>query len=129
MAMREMYMARTMVLRSKSGHTCHFEANKPTLVHPYAVEEAIAAGAAFADGSLYQPESAPVTPTEPMGFERKEALFKACQTLATKNDPDDFTANGIPKLTALAGELGWSTDRREADAVWREVLQARANEL
>ena len=125
---RKMYMPRDFFLQTTNGVTCKFERNKPVIVHPLAIEDAIANGAVFVDGEAFNPdEGKEKEPEELFGFEREEAIFKACQRLAHKSDPDDFTANGIPTLKAAKREVGFDVDRREVDAVWRKVLAARAN--
>jgi len=123
-----MIMLRDFFLQTKAGITVRFVKNKPKAVHPYAIEDAIAVGAAFVDGSGYDPEDAePRKPEEKFGFERTQDVFEACMRLADRSTPDDFTANGIPKVKAVAEEVGYEVDRVEVDKVWRQVLTSRSN--
>lgn len=126
---REMLMPRDFFLQTKSGFTVTFKANVPTPVHPHCVEDAINHGAVYADGTLHKPAEEPEKPEPLFGHERKNAIYETLMRMKDRSDPDEFTANGLPKLKPIGNDLGFEVDRKEVDAVWREILAARANEL
>lgn len=128
--MRRMYMNRDFFLMSTSGHNVQFIANEPTNVHDFVIEEAIALGAVYEDGSLHKPEEkVEDTPEELFGQPRKDAILKALNVLKDRSDADDFTANSLPKLKSVVEEVGFNVDRKEVDTEWRAILAARANAL
>jgi hypothetical protein len=127
--MREMIMLRDYNLQTKTGHSVRFVKNKPVRVHPLVIEDAIAVGATFVDGSAFIPEERAKSAEPSFGFEREQEIYDCCMRLADSSSPDDFTANGIPKLKAMARELGYEVDRVEVDGIWRKVLQARSNQV
>ena len=124
-----MYMPRDYTLRSLSGYSVEFKANEPVIVPHRAVDEAIAIGAVMAN-----PEQQKVLVTEPkqiveppMGFEREQILFTSLSKLAEVNSTEAFTPGGKPKLEVVKDAVGFDVDRKEVNAVWDKVMQARAN--
>jgi hypothetical protein len=124
-----MYMPRDYLLRSINGYAIEFEANKPVIVPHRAVDEAIAIGAVMAN-----PEQQKTLVTDPkvlkeapMGFEREQMMFTAMTGMAEANDTESFTPGGKPKLEAVKDIVGFDVDRKEVNAVWDKVMQARAN--
>jgi hypothetical protein len=101
-----MYMPRDYLLRSINGYAIEFEANKPVIVPHRAVDEAIAIGAVMANP------------------EQQKTLVTG---MAEANDTESFTPGGKPKLEAVKDIVGFDVDRKEVNAVWDKVMQARAN--
>lgn len=120
---RMMKMNRTTTLRSTKGYIVVFEASKPTPVPSLVIEEAIGIGAAFCEEDAdYVPNNNVNTKEQPLfGFERTEALTKACTGIIERNAPDEFTSTGLPKMKVLEEEIGFSVDRKEVNTVWAAI--------
>ena len=124
-----MIMLRDYFLNTDKGVNVKFLKDEPVGVHPLAIESALAVGAVFADGGLYNPTPKEKKTEEKYGFEREQDIHEASKRLMDRSNADDFTSGGVPKLKAIEAEVGYPVDRKEADAVWRKVLESRANEL
>jgi hypothetical protein len=129
MAAQMMYMPRDFILHSRNGHAIKFEANKPVRVPYPAIDEAIAIGAVFSnkeDQKILVDEK-PELKAPDLGFEREQKIYDAMHAIMIENDPDKFTPGGKPKLAELSESVGYEVDRKEADALWKKVMQSRAN--
>jgi hypothetical protein len=117
-----MQLHRNFRLATTKGHSVQFEANQPTYVPPTIVAEAIAIGAEMAaDDSKpdMTPVDAPAPNSGPADAAAREAdILAAINVLVQRNDREDFTGGGLPKLYAVAALLGYKTDRKELEAVW-----------
>lgn len=129
MAAKMMYMPRDFVLHSKHGHAIQFVANEPVRVPHPVIDEAIAIGAVFANKEEQKilVDEKPVIKAPDLGFEREQKIYDAMHALMTENDPDKFTPGGKPKLAVVAEMVGYDVDRKEADTLWKKVMQSRAN--
>lgn len=122
-----MVHVRSFTLQTLSGHSITFEGpTKPVMVAPEAVKEALASGAATADGSLL--DRSGVTKDrlervadEPVGEEREGLIKMAMSDMVAINNADDFDANGAPKLRALNALLPFKATSDERSALWAEV--------
>jgi hypothetical protein len=129
MAAQMMYMPRDYTLHSKFGHAIQFEANKHIRVPYPVIDEAIAIGAVFAnkeDQKILVDEK-PEVEAPDLGFEREQKIYNAMHALMIENDSDKFTPGGKPKLAELAEMVGYEVDRKEADTLWKKVMQSQAN--
>lgn len=129
MAAKMMYMPRDFVLHSLHGHAIQFKANEPVRVPYPAIDEAIAIGAVFANKEEQKilVDEKPELKQPDLGFEREEKIYKAMHSIMLENDPDKFTPGGKPKLAVLTEMVGYEVDRKEADTLWKKVMQSRAN--
>lgn len=124
---RYMKMARNFILRTTSGFTVRFMRDRDIRVPVQVIPDAIERGAVFSDGSAYVPASKELGPAPPAGFQREQEIFRALETIASRNNPDDFTGTGVPTLTAMRKVLEYDVDRKEVNASWKKYLQAQAN--
>lgn len=69
-------------------------------------DDAIAAGMAVASG---------------VGIDRKQKIRDALEKMMLDGKPEDFTANGQPKIGAVRDLVGIGIDREEMMAVWNEI--------
>jgi hypothetical protein len=124
-----MYMPRDFILRSKHGYAVKFEANEPARVPYQVIDEAIAIGAVFvnADEQKILVEEPKELETPDLGFEREQKIYNAMIELANENDAEKFTPGGKPKLAVLTEMVGYDVDQKETSALWKKVMQARAN--
>ena len=113
---------RKMTVSSISGRSVAFEKGVPTYCPPQMHAELIALGVVPAE-EIPEPEEAS-GPKEPMvPAEREAALFAAFKTVVLRGKREEFTAFGIPHLSVLAKELGWSVAAKERDATWVKFQQ------
>lgn len=120
---RKMMTNRNYNLRSTKGYIVDFKANEPTIVPSLVIEEAIGIGAAFCEEDAnFFPQNNVNTAAEPLyGFERKEAVLTACNRMIERNDPDEFTSTGLPKMKVIESEVGFSVDRKEVNETWASI--------
>ena len=101
-------------LSSRNGTVVNFKKDVPTKVPPNAYVEAIACGA-WVDEDQEMPapveeEAKKSQPGEAEAVKLEAEAFKSALTLAltgilTKNDPEDFRADGIPKANKVIAEI------------------------
>ena len=114
-----MTMPRDYTLRSLCGWTGTFEANTPKPVHPYAVKEAMEAGAIFAkdeDNPLAKPEEP--KPKPPIDADRAVQIEMAFMTLVEKGLREDFTGTGQPRAASVTREAGFDVNATEIRELW-----------
>ena len=119
--MPEYVLNRDFVLRTTMAHTIAFKKGEPTWVPPIIEKEAIAIGAERADNGktdILVPEA---NGKSQMTFEElREALFAAFDLLVEKNDSDDFTAQGVPKVAVVEKMIETDIDRKDLVEAWTE---------
>ena len=111
---------RNFVLRTTKGHTIKFEKGKPTHIPPLCIPDAVAIGGVPVEGEVNvlgdEEEIKPaLTPTQ-----RKEAMFKAFETMKGRNERLDFTASGLPNAKRIPALTGFEVTTRERDEFWME---------
>lgn len=109
---------RTYALRTMYGHIINFIKDEPTHVPPIAVKDAVAIGAECIDGevNVLEDEAAPIQLSHD---ELKSKLFEAFKAVVLKNDPDDFTAQGVPKVNVIEATLGLKVTKVEVIDAWQ----------
>ena len=105
------------------GHSIEFKKGEPTYVPPDCYDEVIAIGA-VPEEELAEPE-APVggEPTDPVA--RRSALFDAFDAIVLRNNPNDFTAGGVPGAKAVSAILGWAPDNKERTDAWNKYREEK----
>lgn len=117
-------MLRDHTIATAFGHSIHFKKGVPTYVPPLARQAVIEAGG-VTDEEL--PAAAPKLPNEPdTAEERKLLIFAALEQIATKNDPESFTAGGVPHAKVLSQVLGFEVKADERDLMWAEFRKPAA---
>ena len=102
---------------SALGHAIEFKKGVPTMVPPALYAEVRAIGA-VPEGELPE-EAGPVTSTEPTDpTKRADDILAAISLMADRNDRNDFSATGAPRVPALAAVLGWKPTTQERDQLW-----------
>jgi len=98
---------RSHTFRSKLGHAVRFEKGVPVHVPPALVRDVVAIGAIKVEGDTPDPlaPEAP-QPTVPTDEERAHELRQALMLIREGNNPNDFTAAGVPTVKAVAGLSG-----------------------
>jgi hypothetical protein len=128
--MPEYVLNRNHTLSTKLGHRAVFIKGKPTFVPPIIEREAIALGAERADGSdkpdvnLQLPEGV----GERSHDEIKGALIAAFDLITERNDPKDFTAQGVPTVKAVERITEIDVDRGTVAETWAEYRLAKSGE-
>lgn len=113
------------------GHSINFKKDEPTWVPPLLVPGAVAIGAQPVDGGVVNvlpPEEVPVAELTPQ--EREILLFTAFEELegrSGKSDDyrEDFNAQGLPNVKALAKITGFTPSSKERNEVWQKYREAR----
>ena len=108
---------RNITVASTCGLSVELKKGEPTLCPPGMHDELIALGCIPEEpASAPEPGAAPVAPTDLIG--RYQALCKAFEVIALRNERTDFNATGVPHPAVLAKELGYTVNAKERDAAW-----------
>lgn len=122
-------------LSSLNGYCMLFKAGVPVKVPPVIYAEAVRAGISMVEGQE-MPE-APKDPEPRKGAEeadrleaeaKESALKTALTVLITRNDPQDFKADGTPKALKVIAELSPEIPRPTATEI-SEAYQALQENL
>ena len=112
---------------SKMGHIITFKKGDPTYVPPECRREVLQIGAISvdSDGSvdLLDPEKVEVLPIS--AEDRQEQLLAAFALLEERNHRRDFTGQGLPSLTALAGIIDFEVAKKEVEDLWRAYREEK----
>lgn len=108
---------RDITVASTCGLSVSLKKGEPKACPPGMHDELLALGCV--------PESPPPEPEEGAppkaptnAVERYEALCKAFEKIALRNDRTEFNAAGVAHAAVLARELGYSVNNKERDAAW-----------
>jgi hypothetical protein len=85
-------------LSSLSGYCVNFKEGVPAQVPPHVYKEALALGARVVEGETVTPATEP-EPEKP--FDRDAALLDALRVIVSRNNEDDYTVNGVPKVLSV----------------------------
>lgn len=123
-----MYVAnRNVRVATSYGFVIAFKKDEPKFIPPLVREEMLQYGILPVNGDLPTKE-AEQPEREPIGEERSKKIYDAVVKIAERNDPDEFTAGGIPKEDAVFREGGFRVNRREireAFTKYRQVLSGQ----
>lgn len=120
-----MKMQRAFVIKS-NGHSIPFKANEKTWVPPECHAEAMKYGAVPVDKKEdLKLEPAIERPKVTTGEDRDKALNDAMVYLQDTNNPDDFGANGLPKVGAVKSIVGFDVSGAERDGAWTKMKKAQ----
>ena len=124
--MPQFVLNRTHTLRTTNG-VLSFVKGEPTNVPPEMVKDIIAIGGIRADGEQVD-TSEPVAAVKPalVGIERQDALYAAFALIAEKNDPKEFTGQGVPTVKAVEKIIGFDVERMELVEAWTAYKIAKA---
>jgi hypothetical protein len=119
-----MILNRNFTHTSLYGHSIRFEKDVPVAVPNAIVREVVAIGALRDDGedaitaSKVDAEHVPQTIEE-----RTDLILDVIEDMTERNDRDEFTGTGLPKLLVLSSKAGFKVDKTELN----RVLTERAN--
>ena len=116
--MPKLVLNRSLVHHSVYGHSLRIEKDVPFEAPNVMVHELLAMGAMPADGKplIHEPPVVPADPTDPI--ERREHIFKAFQTVAGRNERDDYAATGLPRAEVISELVGFKVTNKEITAAW-----------
>jgi hypothetical protein len=114
---------RNYALSSTLGHSINFIKGEEVYVPQALVKEVVALGAECVDGDAQVLEDE-VTPIQLTQDELVVKLESAFTQLVARNDPDEFTAQGVPKVTVIEGMLGLKVTKTEVISAW-QVFRAK----
>ena len=119
----EMVLNRDYRIASTLGLVFNFKKDKARMVPALIVRDCIDVGAEFVnkdDRAEYFKE--PERETQPVApGERRDVIAQAVETIFERNERDDFTATGNPKLKVVGDVAGFKIDKGEL----AQVIKAR----
>lgn len=120
----EMVMDRNYTVRSTLGHIITFKKGEPTLVVASMVRSCAEVGARRVDGEeaikpVEEEDVAQAQQAVDPG-QRMDDVRAAIDKLVEKNDVDDFTAGGSPKVASVSEVVGYKIDRTEVARAWKQ---------
>lgn len=118
--MAEFILNRSFTLRTTNG-VISFKKGEPTLVPTAMLRDVIGIGGVRADGEDVD-TSEPQAPVKPqvVGLERTDELYAAFGLIVEKNEPKEFTAQGVPTIKAIEKVVSFDVDRAEVIEAWGE---------
>lgn len=123
-----MVLNRNYVHASVYGHSVRFAKGEPTPVPNIIVRECVALGAERYDGKPAIEEDSAKEAAPLHAEDRMEAVLAAIERVIERNERDDFTGTGLPKVAALSDEAGFKVDKTELNRVWQERADRKALE-
>lgn len=116
----KMVMGRNFTLRTTLGHSIRFRKDEPVNVPVIIAETAAQYGAVRVDGQevFAEPVAKPAQPVDPA--KRMKDIRAAIEAIVEKNNVDDFTAGGTPKVSAVSRETSYKVDHREVTTAWAD---------
>lgn len=120
--MPEYVLNRTHTLRTDKGHIINFVKGVPVYVPPLIEREAVLIGAERVEGATPSPLSPSVPEqTEEMDGEKLVQMVKtAFDMLLERNDPQDFTGAGVPRVGAVKKIIEADVDSATVNGAWAE---------
>lgn len=116
-----MYVSnRDVTVSTTTGHVIQFKKNVPIYV-PEPVRQILPGyGILPIEGEIeVGGEKVEVKPPPPTGLRRDEQIYQAIKQLIGSNNPDDFTAGGIPSKKAIEKITGFEVNVAERNAAWK----------
>lgn len=110
-----------------SGHVVVFQSNKPMFVPADAVQDCLAAGAAFVDENdrvISEEESA--VRFMLTGSARDSVVYLAIEALVKEGDLKNFDAGNAPKPNSVSERLGFPVSATEVRDTYQKFLQCRS---
>ncbi len=124
-----MTLNRNYTHASVYGHAVRFKKNVPTVVPNVIVRECVALGAERSDGKDAIVEARPAADKAPQNVDdRMDAVLDAIESMLERNDREDFTGTGLPKVVSLTSEAGFKVDKTELNKAWQERANRAALE-
>ena len=115
------------------GHSINFIKGEPVWVPPPLVKGAVALGASCVDGEVAEDELLGPEPVAdiPMTPDERETLIMAAfeQLEARSGNPDyreDFNAQGLPNVKALARIIEFTPASKERTELWQKYRANKA---
>ena len=114
------------------GHSINFIKGEPCWVPIALVKDAIGIGAECVDDEKLDAFGSDKAPEPELTNEERETLLVAAfdQILARNGDPayrDDFTAQGVPNIKALAQIVGFTPTSKERNEGWQKHREDQAS--
>lgn len=124
--MPEYVLNRDYVLRTTKGYTVAFKKGEPVYVPPLIEKDAVAIGAERADNGKTDVLAPEVSGKPDLSFEElREAMITAFDLLVERNDTNDFTAQGVPKVSVVEKMVEANIDRKDLLEAWTEYRASK----
>ena len=110
---------RNYVLRSKLGHSIAFIKGEPTHVPNELANECVHIGAEQLDGETIVTSDETIAPRKDFD-ELFGLMIESFKEIVMKNDPDDFTGQGIPKVAVIERMIGENLSKHQVVDAWQK---------
>lgn len=117
-------MARDRTIVSTCGLSVAYKKGEPALTPPAMYAEVIAAGG-VPEEEIPEGEMPPARPTPDQLAEREKQMLQAFDVIVRRAVREDFTAGGVPHVTVVAAEVGWTVQPKEVKAAWVKYTAGR----
>lgn len=118
---------RNYVYASTTGHVIDFKKNEPREVPTWMVPELVEKGILPVDGIPEETELPLATAPKP-GPARDGDIKTAMLAILARNQPEEFTAAGVPTKEALSKETGFAVEPAERSRVWNALRAEQAEQ-
>jgi hypothetical protein len=115
----EFTLNRNKLVGGTSGHAVQFVKDKPVYVPPEMHEAVLAIGAMPSEEIVVPEPVGKVVPTEQA--ERDAIINPILAQIMAKNDIDEFTASGTPKLDVVTNAAGFKVTKQEVATLWQAL--------
>lgn len=106
--------------------TVTFVKGEPVFVPDYMVPGAMAAGALPSDAkekaAVEKAIEVAETKPEPVGSVREQQIKAVMIEIRDVNNPEEFTATGIPNDGAVTARLGFQISKKERETAWKSLI-------
>lgn len=107
--------------------TVTFVKGESTFVPDYMVPGAMAAGAIASnekevkavEKAIEVAEQAPI----PVGSVREQQIKAVLEEIRAVNNPEEFTATGLPNEGAVTARLGYAISKKERETAWKAIIE------
>lgn len=123
----KLVLNRNYVMSTLFGHSIEFIKGVPTTVPKIVYQDALNIGAQPAEGEtldILPPDGDNDAPTD--GAERAEKIMAAMLRMFEKNERDDFTSAGAPRVDAVSKAVGWKVHAKELQIVLQDYHNKKA---
>jgi hypothetical protein len=123
----EMIHAQDCTLILLNGKAYSFKKMQPVTVQKADVEFCMQKGAALVD--LSEAPKTQVEETKPLtAADREAAIITAIKAVVAKNDPEEFDANGQPRVPVLTEVCGFKVDTQDRNVCWKKYKELKGGD-
>jgi hypothetical protein len=107
--------------------TVTFVKGEPTFVPDYMVSAAVSLGAQPSDAKEAKAVEKAIEVSEklpePIGSVREQQIKAVLLEIQAVNNPEEFTATGLPSEGAVTARLGYAISKKERETAWKAIIE------